>query len=308
MSLQAMIIKKIMGYQIAQYMKSDDPLIQRAEFEKSASIFKLPEDVVSEAVSAGGVSAEWITTPEVKNDRVHLHLHGGAYYTGSINTHRDLVSRLGRAAVIRSLVIDFRLAPEHPYPAALEDSTRAYRWLLGEGYDPAKIFISGDSSGGGLALATLVNLRHADDPLPAGAVCLSPWTDLALTGDSVKSKARVDPINKLEYMTMSSQLYAGEHDLKTPLISPLYADLSGLPPLLIQVGSEETLLDDSTRLAERARAVGVEVTFEIWEGMFHIFQLSARFLPEARRAIEEIGVFIRQRIESEARQPVMGKA
>ena len=304
-SWQARILKILMQYQMAYLLKSDDPLIRRARIEKAASFLKSPPDAVSEPVNAGGVPSEWITTPAADNEQVILYLHGGGYYTGSINTHRDLVARLGRAARMRVLAIDYRLAPEHPYPAAAEDATTAYRWLVATGYEPANIIIAGDSSGGGLALAMLVNLRDAGDQLPAGAVCLSPWTDLALTGDSVKSKAKADPINKPNVLKFGAALYAGKLDLKTPLISPLYAELRELPPLLIQVGTEETLLDDSTRLAERARAAGVEVTLEIWKGMIHVFQLYARFLPDARQAIEGIGVFMRQRIESEARSPSM---
>jgi acetyl esterase/lipase len=306
MSWQARILKTLMRYQMAYLLRSDDPLIRRARIEKAGRFLKSPPDVVSEPVSAGGVPSEWITTPAADHEQVILHLHSGGYYTGSINTHRDLVARLGRAAGMRALAIDYRLAPEHPYPAALEDATTAYRWLVATGYEPANIIIAGDSSGGGLALAMLVNLRDAGDPLPAGAVCLSPWTDLALTGGSIKSKAKADPINKPDVLKFGAALYAGQYDLKTPLISPLYAELRELPPILIQVGTEETLLDDSTRLAEHARAAGVEVTLEIWKGMIHDFQLYARFLPEARQAIEGVGMFMRRRIHSEARSPSMG--
>jgi len=291
--LRGLALKKLIGFQLAWAMRPDDPLERRRRVERSARRLQPARDVVSEPVSAGGVKAEWLSSPGVDRDRVLLHLHGGGYYTGSIATHRDLISRLGRAAGMRSLAVDYRLAPEHPFPAALDDATTAYRWLLSEGFDPARIVLAGDSSGGGLALATLVKLRDDGVPLPARAVLLSPWTDLALTGDSVTRNASRDPINRARYLEISPPLYAGSEDVKNPLISPLYADPAGLPPLLIQVGSDETLLDDSTRFAERARAAGVDVTLEIWPGMFHVFQMSARFLPEARRAIEVAGAFMR---------------
>ena len=191
---------------------------------------------------------------------------------------------------IRSLVINYRLAPEHPHPAALEDAITAYRWLLTQGYDPSQIVIAGDSAGGGLALAALLALLDAGEPLPAGAVCISPWTDLALTGASMRSKAKVDHILDPNSLEMYARYYAGIDEVTSPLLSPLYADLKGLPPLLIQVGGDEILLDDATRLAEQAREAGVDVTLEIWDEMFHVFQLVS-FLPETQKAVKHITDF-----------------
>jgi monoterpene epsilon-lactone hydrolase len=253
--------------------------------------------VVVEPVQMNGVFAEWVAASNANPDQVILYLHGGGYVVCSINTHRDLIVRLSRASNMRALAVDYRLAPEHPFPAALEDATCAYHWLLASGYDPAKIIIAGDSAGGGLTLATLISLRDSGDPLPAGAVCLSPWTDLAGTGESMKTKAKKDVILQTIKTKQMANPYAGSHDLKHPLISPLYADLQGLPALLIQVGTDEILLDDSTRLAEKARAAGVDVTLEIWDGMDHVFQAQAIILPEARRAIEGIGKFMRERVK-----------
>jgi acetyl esterase/lipase len=270
---------------------------QRARMEMAVKWAPLPSGVVAEPVGAGGVPAEWITTPGIDRDRVILYLHGGAYYLGSINTHRPLVAPLTSAAGMRALLPDYRLAPEYPFPGALEDAARAYRWLLSEGIAPGNIVIAGDSAGGGLALATVVSLRDEGDPLPAGVVALSPWTDLAGTGGSLRSKAGADPMFGSVEMAPTARHYVGEHDPKTPLISPLYADMSGLPPLLIQVGEDEILLDDSTRLAERARAAGVDVTLDIWEGLFHVFQVFT-FLPEARRAVKDIAAFMRERTGS----------
>jgi acetyl esterase/lipase len=206
--------------------------------------------------------------------------------------HRAFLAQLARATGTRVLAVDYRLAPEHPYPAALEDAVAAYRWALDAGYAPSQVVVAGDSAGGGLALATVVALRDAGAPLPAGAVCLSPWLDLALTGASMRSNARVDPILSYEILDGYARLYASAHDRTSPLISPLYADLRGLPPLLIQVGTEEVLLDDAVRCADRAQAAGVAVTLEVVDGMFHVFQMVGA-LPETQAAMREIAVFVK---------------
>jgi len=226
----------------------------RAEFEAVVSQFQPAGDVRCEPVDAGGVPGEWITTPESVHERVIYYLHGGAYIMGSINTHRELISRVSRAARARALAIDYRLAPENPFPAAVEDSTAAYRWLVSTGVDPARLAIAGDSAGGGLTLATLVALRDAGDPLPAAAVCLSPWVDLEGLGESMTTRAEVDPMIHRESLIQTAKAYLGDADPRTPLAAPLYADLRGLPRLLIQVGTAETLFDDATRLAERGLA------------------------------------------------------
>ena len=268
----------------------------RAEFERLSAGFTLPADIRTERLSAGGVPAEWVVAPAARADRTVLYLHGGAYIVGSINTHRDLAARLSRAARARVLVIDYRLAPEHPYPAAVEDATAAYRWLLAAGVSPQRIVVAGDSAGGGLTVATLVALRDAAQPLPAAGVCLSPWVDLEGSGESMTTKAAVDPLVDRERSRKAAAYYLAGQNPRTPLAAPLYANLSGLPPLLIQVGTAETLLDDSTRLAERARKAGVNVTLEPWEDMVHVWQAFAAILPEGQQAIERIGEFIRQRV------------
>jgi monoterpene epsilon-lactone hydrolase len=296
-SWQAAIAK--MGIRLYAALRPRNPSVvrQRARMDALAGRIPLARGSVTEPVDAGGVSAEWIAAPGVDSGRALFYLHGGAYCLGSITTHRAFVSRLARAGGMRALAIDYRLAPEHPFPAALEDSLAAYRWLLARGIDPARIIIAGDSAGGGLALATLVALRDAGEPLPAGVVCLSPWTDLAGTGDSVQSRAGSDPMFGSADMGPTARAYAGGRDLKTPLVSPLYADLRGLPPMLLQVGTDEILLDDSVRLAERAHETGVSATLTVWQGMFHVFQ-TIPFLPEAWQAIAAIGAFMRERIES----------
>ena len=254
----------------------------------------LAEDVTCEIVDAGGVPAEWITAPGAANDCVIYHLHGGGYVAGSVSTEREAISRLSRAGGARALAIDYRLAPEHPFPAAVEDSTTAYRWLLSSGVDPSRVVIAGDSAGGGLTMATLLALRDAGDPLPAAAVCLSPWVDLEMSGESMTTKADVDPTVQRSGNLRIAQIYLAGADPRTPLAAPLYGDLTGLPPLLIQVGSAETLLDDSKRLAERARSAGVDVTLEVWEDMIHVWQFFAATLPEGQQAIDRIGAFIRE--------------
>jgi monoterpene epsilon-lactone hydrolase len=267
---------------------------QRAAFDALASQFPLAEDVRRDPVDAAGVPAEWITTPEALHEWGIYYLHGGGYTLGSINTHREMISRLSRAARARALAIDYRLAPEHPFPAAVEDSTAAYRWLLAIGVDPARLVIAGDSAGGGLTVATLVALRDAGDPLPAAAVCLSPWVDLEGLGESMTTRAEVDPMVQREELLQHVKAYLGDAHPRTPLAAPLYADLRGLPPLLIQVGTAETLLDDSTRLAERAKAAGVDVVLEPWDDMIHVWQFCAAILPEGQQAIDRIGEFIRK--------------
>lgn len=273
----------------------------RAAFERAVSVIPTAPDVRCEAVVAGGVPGEWIVPPGAEESRVVLYLHGGGYVIGSVNTHRDMVSRIARAAQARALAIDYRLAPEHPFPAAVEDAMAAYRWLLASGVPAERIAIAGDSAGGGLTLATLLALRDAGDPLPAAAVCISPWTDLAVTGESMDTKADVDPMIRKAEAIEGAKLYLAGADPKTPLASPLYADLSGLPHLLIQVGTHETLLDDSVRLGERARAAGVDVTLEQWEEMIHVWHFFAFILPEAQQAIDRIGQFVREHVPALSR-------
>jgi len=267
----------------------------RAGFEAMTSLMPVAPDVRRETVNASGVPAEWVVAPGAVAERVILYLHGGGYVVGSINTHRELASRLSRAAGARVLVIDYRLAPEHPHPAALDDCTAAYRWLLSIGAQPSRMVIAGESAGGGLTVATLVVLRDAGLPLPAAGVCLSPWVDLEGIGESMTTKAAVDPMVQADGLRKMAALYLAGQDPRTPLAAPLYANLSGLPPLLIQVGTAETLLDDSTRLAERARKAGVQVTLEPWEDMIHGWHIFASMLPEARQAIDRIGVFVAER-------------
>lgn len=273
----------------------------RAMLEKIGARMTLPPEVRYEAVDAGGVPAEWATPAECDTDRTVLFAHGGGYGYGSVATHRALAGRLAAAAAARVLSIDYRLAPEHPFPAAVDDAVAAYRWLIGQGVRPERLLLSGDSAGGGLALATLVALRDAAEPMPAGAICMSPMTDLAKEGESMRTKVDLDPLVDPETSTANAERYLGpDGDPKHPLASPLYADLRGLPPLLILVGTWEILLDDSTRFAERARAAGVDVELQVWEEMVHIWPYYAQFFPEGQQAIDTMGRFARARVPSAA--------
>jgi monoterpene epsilon-lactone hydrolase len=267
----------------------------RAGFEQMAAMFPVEADVRCEPVSAGGVKSEWVTAPGADSTRAILYLHGGGYVIGSINTHRSLAGRLSRAAKARVLLIDYRLAPENPHPAAVEDAVAAYRWMLDQGLKPSRIAVSGDSAGGGLTVATLVAIRDAKLPLPAAGAPISPWVDMEGIGESMTSKAAADPIVQKAGLLNMAMAYLGDKNPRTPLAAPLYADLAGLPPLLIQVGTAETLLDDASRLAERAKKAGVTVTYEPWENMIHVWHLFAPMLDEGQQAIQRIGEFVQQR-------------
>lgn len=255
----------------------------------------MPAGIKVSPVTIDGLSAEWILPAQATKDKVILYTIGGGYVSGSCNDHRSMVAKIAKGSGVSTLLFEHRLAPEHPYPAALEDSVAAYRWLLAQGVSPAHIMIVGESAGGGLCLATLLALRDQGIPLPAAAVALSPWTDLKLTGESHRTKAQVC-LSPKGMSTVCSKYYVGDNDPCLPWISPLYGDLHGLPPILIYVGEYETLLDDSTRFAEKAKAAGVDVTLRVGEGMVHCFPLLAPLFPEATQAMDEICAFIQVHI------------
>jgi len=254
-----------------------------------------PAGVTCTPVEAGGVSAEWSVADGAAEDKVILYVHGGGYVMGSAGSHRDVTGRLSKASGARVLSLNYRLAPEHPFPAPVDDAVAAYRWLLAQGISSSNIAIAGDSAGGGLAFATLLALRDAGDPLPAAGVGISPWVDMEGTGESMTTRAAVDPVVQKEGLLEMAKLYLGDADPKNPLAAPLHANLAGLPPLLIQVGDAETLLDDSIRITERARKAGVDVTLKIWDEMPHVWHMFAPILPEGQQAIEEIGAFFKER-------------
>jgi monoterpene epsilon-lactone hydrolase len=256
------------------------------------SNFRLAEDVEVEAVF-NPVPGLWVTTPAGRSRSI-LYFHGGGYVLGSSKAHAEMASWIARAAQARVFVLDYRRAPEYRFPAALEDALLAYHGMLSSGIDPRAITVAGDSAGGGLTLALLTSLRDRGEPLPSSAVCISPWVDLEMTGASIVSKASADPLLTREGLQQFADWYLGGQNARNPLVSPLNADLSGLPPLLIQVGTSEILLDDALRLAERACAAGVKVTLSQYEDMPHVWHVFASFLPEGRQADNEIGEFVMQ--------------
>ena len=271
------------------------PAEMRAAIEATAGTFPPDPDIRAERIAIGDMAAEWITSPAVANDRVVLYLHGGGYVIGSLDTHRDLAGRVGKAAGARVLLIDYRLAPEHPHPGAVEDAVRAYRWLLDRGIAPQHLAVAGDSAGGGLTIATLVALRDRGVRLPAAAVCFSPWVDMEASGDSMRTNLD-DPMLNKGLILHFARFYLGATDPRTQLAAPLYADLTGLPPLLVQASRHECLLDDSVRIVARARAAGVECELELTDEVPHVWQIFAAILPEAREAIERAGAFLRRRV------------
>ena len=290
--------------QMVLEMLSANPLLgerpaeeMRAGLEAMAGGFALDPDVRVAPTRAAGMAAEWIATPGASADHAILYLHGGGYVVGSLNTHRELASRVGREANARVLTVDYRLAPEHPHPAAVDDAVDAYRWLLAEGLAPERLAIAGDSAGGGLTIATLLALRDRGVPLPSGGVCFSPWVDMEATGESMDTIAN-DPMLSRELILHFARFYLGNGtvDARTPLAAPLHADLRGLPPLLVQASRHEVLRDDAVRIVDKARAAGVACELELTDEVPHVWQIFASILPEGREALARAGAFLRRRL------------
>ncbi len=278
---------------IASRPRSDDIAQRRRDIDARGLQNKLPADVKVESVIAGGVTSEWTSTPDADASKVVLFLHGGGSVIGSLDSHRHLAAEVGRAAQARTLAIDYRLAPEHPFPAAVDDALAAYRFLLSSGIRPSAITIAGDSAGGGLVVAAMVAIRDAGLPQPACGWAISPWVDMEALGASMQSKAASDPtVQKAGILDMARH-YLNGADPRSPLAAPLYADLAGLAPMLIQVGAAETLLDDSVRLAQVAGAADVAVDLQIWPEMIHVWHSYHPILAAGRRAIAAGGDFVR---------------
>lgn len=269
----------------------------REEVEKGAGFFgKVPTGIELSPVSIGALHAEWLRPAGTTMDRVILYFHGGGYAVGSCKAHRGIVAKFVKGSGIGALVFDYRLAPEHPFPAALEDAVSAYQWLLAQGVPPEHVAFIGDSAGGGLCLATLLALRDQGIPLPAAAVALSPWTDLKNSGESWDTNAMLDTLCWKEAQTVFAEYYAGDTDPSHPWMSPLYGDLQNLPPLLLYVGGHELLRDDATRFAKKAEEAGVDVKLTIGDGLFHCYPACAPLFPEATQAMTEICAFVRNRV------------
>lgn len=267
----------------------------RISFERLSNITKYPRFVEKEEVLYAGIPSAWFKAAKTSNDKVILYLHGGGYCVGSYNSHRAMIARIARSSGHPVLAVNYRKAPENPYPAAVEDAVKVYKQMVADGWK--NIFIAGDSAGGGLALATTLKLRDEGFKMPAALVLISPWTDLTGSGDSVVRKANEDPLIDPSLLGVFAKKYYADTDPKHPLISPLFADYHQFPPVLVQVGTEEVLLDDSTRLVNKLKDAGVDVEFEMWDDMMHVFHWMAGIIPEGNQAIDKIGLYVQKKYD-----------
>ncbi len=285
---------------ISRNKHTDIPFLRRG-MSIAASRNIMPSDVKLKEVLIGKVSGISFKPKEFRRNVVLLYLHGGGYAVGSAKTHQSLVAQIAKTTKIRALSINYRLAPEHPFPAALDDVMDTYVWLLNEGYEPGNIVFGGDSAGGGLTLASMLYAHQEELPSPAAGICLSPWTDLTGTSNSVQTKDDIDPMLKASELLTWGRNYAGSEELITyPLVSPLYAEeaaLKKLPPVLIQVGTSEILEDDSKRFAAKAINAGADITLDVWEDMFHVWQFFWPIMPEAKKAIKGISSYINEHVK-----------
>ncbi len=266
---------------------------RRATMDAWDKAYPVADDVTVASAKVAEVPVEWITAPNASEDAVLLFIHGGGYVIGSPDSHRHLVANLSEETGLQGLLVDYRLAPEDPFPAAVEDAISVYAALLTHGFEAEEIVVAGASAGGGLVIAMMLAIRDANLPLPAAGICLSPWNDLTGTAKSLETNASVDPTVTKESLDFFAGEYLGEEDAQNPYASPLFGDFTGLPPLLIQVGSVEVLLDDAVMLAERAKEAGVSVTLEVWDEMIHVWHRYYPVLQEAREANARIGEYVR---------------
>jgi monoterpene epsilon-lactone hydrolase len=281
---------------LASRPRSADYRQRRRDIDARGLEYGVASDLAVEPVSVGDLRAEWLSAPGADRNSAILYLHGGGYVIGSLDSHRHLVAEAGRAASCWALSLDYRLAPEHPFPAAVDDALAAYRFLLARGIRPGSIAIAGDSAGGGLVVAAMLAIRDAGLAQPACGWCISPWVDMEAIGDSMETKAAQDPTVQKAGILDMARMYLNGADPRSPLAAPIYAELRGLAPLLIQVGAAETLLDDAIRLAKVAGAADVRVDLQIWPEMVHVWHLFHPELSAGRRAIEEGGAWVRSMI------------
>lgn len=296
-SWQAHALTQFLKFQFKRKMKLDIDIAQARTAMESFK-HKVPSGIRSQRAVVGGIPGEWLR-PAPATDATLLYLHGGAYFACSALTHRPITAGFAQRG-LQVFAAEYRLAPEHPFPAAIDDAVAAYRGLIASGISASNLTIAGDSAGGGLALATLLALRDAGDALPAAAVLFSPWTDLAATGPSLVINSRRDAMFSGEGVDAAGQVYLNGADPRHPLASPVYAEMHGLPPLLLHTGSYETLLDDSTRVVERARQAGASVQFRTWPVVPHVWQLFG-FLPEAKQSLDAAALFLRQALPDQGR-------
>jgi acetyl esterase/lipase len=278
--------------------RNDDagPEDRRTEMDALAGAAPLVDGTVVEPVSANGVPSEWLRAPGAAEDGALVYLHGGGYCVGSLVSHKPLASRLGAASGLPVLLVDYRLGPEHVFPAAVEDAVTAVDWVLEQGIAPDRVAVAGDSAGGGLALATLLARRDAGVPVPGAVACISPWTDLTMSTPSMDANTAGDPMLDRERLQVYVDWYLAGADATDPLASPRFADLSGLPPVLIHAADDEVLLDDARLVAEAIEAAGGDVEYRTWPGAFHVFHATAGLTPEADEAVAAIGDFLRARL------------
>lgn len=298
-SWQSRIISQLCRLIIKRPLTEEEAILSHLRFTlNSTRLLRRPVPFKARVtpVNDGGVRGEWVEWKDVSPVGTMLYLHGGGYMACSAETHRPLTLPLARRTGLKTFVPDYRLAPEHRFPAAVDDALAAYRRLLAQGAEPHKLIVAGDSAGGGLTLALLVALRDAGEPLPAAAVCLSPWTDLAATGESLRTNdARCAMFHGCSFAP-AARIYLGDESPYHPLASPLYADLTGLPPLQIFASSSETLLDDAVRVAERARDCGVPIDLQVWDDLPHVWPIHYLLMPEARSAVLRMADFVRQHL------------
>lgn len=298
-SLRSRLLRAYLKYRSSRYDISAPIANRRELLNQVGERFPLPRNLICRKASVGAVPCEWLTFPDAPADKLLFYIHGGGYVSGSPRSHRHLVASLAKQSNISALLIDYRLAPEHPFPAGLTDVLIAYKALLAEGFSAENIIIAGDSAGGGMSLSLLISLRSENIPLPKAAILLSPWTDLTVSGASIENRQHSDPYLRRDAIDLFVKHYCQEASPGHPLISPLFADLQGLPPLFIQAGNDEILLDDSVRLAENARLAGVDVDITVWPHMWHVWQFFIHLLPESRRANRDIVNFIKNTFNQE---------
>jgi epsilon-lactone hydrolase len=298
MSLRAEIMRLVLRHLIRPRIHAESSVatVRRRMKLLARLIPRPPRGTETVAIDAGGVPAARIITPASRPDRHVLYLHGGGYLFGSPPIYRDMTWRIANLTHARVVCLDYRLAPEHPFPAALDDAVAAYRWLIAHGADPRRVALMGDSAGGGLAFAALMRLRDEGVRLPAVAAAVSPWTDLALTGDSFRTNAGIDPLIPVDHAERAVALYLAGADARAPYASPIYGDAAGLPPALILVGGDEVLRDDAVRMAERLKVAGCDATLEVWPRMFHAWQMLVRVMPEAKAAVARTCAFVDERL------------
>lgn len=291
-SLKSYMVRTIIKL-FGRVLRNKDLLQTRRLWDTHAETLKIPPDYEVQAVNLAGIDCEWIQPKNCKVIKTVIYLHGGGYVLGSLPSARGFALPLSKYSGQKVLSVGYRLAPENPFPAALDDSLTVYTELLSQNINPSDIILVGDSAGGGLSLATVLALKEKGIPLPGAVVCISPWTDLAATGGSNKANAKLDPIFGKGGGAIKPEDYAGKVSLFNPFVSPLYGDYVGFPPLSIHVGTHEVILDDSIRLAEKARAAGVQTSLKVWKGMWHVFPAQHNSLPEGKQAFKEIGDFIK---------------